>query len=90
MARLDFIVNVRSTGTFSVALAAGDLEPAHADWSNSSAATRASAAERPLDVIVTGPGSPLDINLYQGTKTLVGLQPMIEGMAAGGPRRCAV
>ncbi len=38
--------------------------------------------EGPVDVVVTGPGAPLDINLYQSTKPLVGLQPMIEGMAA--------
>jgi nickel-dependent lactate racemase len=84
IARLDFIVNVVLGGDLQpLAVAAGDPEAAHAELV---AFVRGYAQlerpEGPVDVVVTGPGAPLDINLYQSTKPLVGLQPMIEGMAA--------
>ncbi len=84
LARLDFIVNVVLGGDLQpLAVAAGDPEAAHAELV---AFVRGYAQlerpEGPVDVVVTGPGAPLDINLYQSTKPLVGLQPMVEGMAA--------
>jgi nickel-dependent lactate racemase len=84
LASLDFVVNVVLAGDLRpLAVAAGDPEAAHATLV---AFVRAYAQlgrpQGPVDVVLTGPGAPLDINLYQSTKPLVGLQPMIEGMAA--------
>lgn len=84
LARLDFVVNVVLGGDLQpLAVAAGEPEAAHArlvDFVRGYA--QLERPEGPVDVVVTGPGAPLDINLYQSTKPLVGLQPMIEGMAA--------
>ena len=41
--------------------------------------------DRKPDVIVTGPGQPLDINLYQSIKALVGVEPLLD--AHEDPRR---
>jgi nickel-dependent lactate racemase len=91
LAGLHFVVNVVLGGDLHpLAVAAGDPEAAHATLV---AFVRGYAQlerpEGPVDVVVTGPGAPLDINLYQSTKPLVGLQPMIEGMAAGARRAAA-
>ncbi len=84
IARLDFIVNVALGGDLKpLAVAAGDPFAAHArltDFVRGYA--QVERPEGPLDVVLTGPGAPLDINLYQSTKPLVGLQPMVEAMAA--------
>jgi len=84
IARLDFIVNVVLGGDLqALAAAAGAFDAAHAELV---AFVRGYAQlqppEEPVDVVVTGPGAPLDINLYQSSKPLVGLQPMVEAMAA--------
>jgi nickel-dependent lactate racemase len=84
LARLDFIVNVVLGGDLQpLAVAAGEPEAAHAELV---AFVRGYAQlerpEGPVDVVVTGPGAPLDIDLYQSVKPLVGLQPMVQGMAA--------
>ena len=82
---LDFIVNVVLGGTLEpLAVAAGEPEAAHqrlVGFVRSYAGLE--PPEGTVDVVVTGPGAPLDINLYQSTKPLVGLQPMVEAMAAG-------
>ncbi|HQG03423.1 MAG TPA: nickel-dependent lactate racemase [Thermoleophilia bacterium] len=84
LARLDFIVNVALGGDLQpLAVAAGDVEAAHAaltDFVRGFA--QLEPPEGPVDVVVTGPGAPLDINLYQSSKPLVGLQAMVEAMAA--------
>ena len=38
---------------------------------------------RPPAVIVTGPGQPLDINLYQTIKALVGVEPLLDADRGG-------
>ena len=83
MARLDFIVNVALGGDLQpLAVAAGDAEAAHAELTGFVRGfAELRRPEGPVDVVVTGPGAPLDINLYQSIKPLVGLQPMVEGMA---------
>ena len=84
LARLDFIVNVVLGGDLQpLAVAAGEPEAAHAELVDFVRGyAQLERPEGPVDVIVTGPGAPLDIDLYQSAKPLVGLQPMVEGMAA--------
>ena len=87
LAGLDFVVNVVLGGDLEpLAVAAGEPEAAHArlvEFVRGYA--QLERPDGPVDVVVTGPGAPLDINLYQSTKPLVGLQPMIEGSAAPSP-----
>ena len=79
-AGLDFIVNVALDRELRpIAVAAGDMEAAHEqlvaflrDHLEVSLPTK-----RP-SVIVTGPGRPLDINLYQTAKALVGIEPLLD------------
>jgi hypothetical protein len=87
-AGLDFIVNVALDRELRpIAVAAGDMEAAHEQL----VAFLRDHLELPLparrlSVIVTGPGRPLDINLYQATKALVGIEPLLDadhGTAAG-------
>ena len=84
-ARLDFIVNVAlDRESRPVAVAAGDVDQAHQELV---AFLRrhfgVPALTRPPAVIVTGTGAPLDINLYQTIKALVGIEPLLDGARSG-------
>jgi len=80
LARLDFIVNVAlDRESRPIAVAAGDVDQAHRQLVaflrrhfGVPALTRSPA------VIVTGVGQPLDINLYQTIKALVGIEPLLD------------
>lgn len=59
------------------AVAAGDCQAAHAElvtFVRDSVGCRADGA---ADVIVTGPGAPLDVNLYQAVKALSAVRPLV-------------
>ena len=80
LARLDFIVNVAlDRESRPIAVAAGDVDQAHRQLV---AFLRrhfgVPALTQPPAVIVTGPGQPLDINLYQSIKALVGVEPLLD------------
>jgi len=80
LARLDFIVNVAlDRESRPIAVAAGDVDQAHRQLV---AFLRrhfgVPALTRPPAVIVTGTGQPLDINLYQTIKALVGIEPLLD------------
>jgi nickel-dependent lactate racemase len=89
LAGLDFIINVVLDSELRpLAVAAGDMEAAHAKlvrFVRSYAEVQ--PPEGPVDAVVTGPGRPLDINLYQAIKSLVALEPLLAGTA--GPARAA-
>ena len=80
LARLDFIVNVAIGGECGpIAVAAGDVEQAHlrlVDILRGQCGIP--ALDRPPAVIVTGPGQPLDINLYQTIRALVGIEGLLD------------
>ena len=79
LARLDFVVNVvLDAGLRPLAVAAGDPVAAQAELVR----FVRGYAEVPVpgdapDIIVTGPGRPLDINLYQSIKPLVAIEPLV-------------
>ncbi len=78
LAGLRFIVNVALDDALRpVMLAAGEPEAAHATLTDWIAATRALDVAG-ADLVVTGPGRPLDINLYQSIKSLVALEPLVD------------
>ncbi|MFI5338664.1 MAG: nickel-dependent lactate racemase [Candidatus Methylomirabilales bacterium] len=80
LARLDFIVNVAVDRELRpLAVAAGDVESAHQRLVRfiESYAT-VEVPEEPPDLVVTGPGRPLDYNLYQSIKPLVAIQPLVD------------
>jgi len=82
LARLDFIVNVVLDRELRpLAVAAGDVEAAHQELvafvRGYAALPRPSQGGALPDIIVTGPGEPLDINLYQSVKALVGAEPLL-------------
>jgi lactate racemase len=80
LAGLDFIVNVALDGdSRPIAVAAGDPDAAHRHLvaflrRHLGVAT----AARPPALIVTGTGAPLDINLYQTVKALIGIEPLLD------------
>jgi len=78
LAPLDFIVNVALDRRLRpTAVAAGDPEAAHdelVDFVRRTAAVETPAAP---DLIVTGPGTPLDLNLYQALKALIAVEPLV-------------
>ena len=80
MARLDFIVNVVIDRALRpLAVAAGDFEAAHGrlvQFLERFAAVE--LPDRPVDLIITGPGRPLDFNLYQSIKPLVAVEPLVD------------
>jgi nickel-dependent lactate racemase len=80
MARLDFIVNlVIDRQARPLAVAAGDCEAAHrhlVQFIERFAGLE--MPEEPADLIVTGPGHPLDCNLYQSIKPLVAVEPLVD------------
>jgi nickel-dependent lactate racemase len=77
LAGLDFIVNVAlDRAQRPTAVIAGEPEAAHAelvDFVRGSATVTVPSAP---DLIVTGTGAPLDINLYQSLKALVAVEPL--------------
>jgi len=80
MARLDFIVNVVIDRELRpLAVAAGDFEAAHRHLVRfiEQFATLV-VPESPVDLVVTGPGQPLDFNLYQSIKPLVAVEPLVD------------
>lgn len=87
LAGLHFIVNVALDRDLRpIAVAAGDMEAAH-DYLVAFLRRHLelSAPASSPAVIVTGPGRPLDINLYQTVKALVGIEPLLDvdyGLAA--------
>ncbi len=80
LARLDFIVNVAlDRESRPVAVAAGDVDEAHRQLVGFLRRHfGVPALTRPPAVIVTGVGQPLDINLYQTIKALVGIEPLLD------------
>ena len=74
-----FILNVTLDELLRpTAVAAGECEAAHAElvrFVRSSVVCRTDGA---ADVVVTGPGAPLDINLYQAVKALGAVQPLVD------------
>ena len=80
LARLDFIVNVAlDRESRPIAVAAGEPDQAHrqlVDFLRRHFGVTAPA--RAPAVIVTGVGRPLDINLYQTIKALVGIEPLLD------------
>jgi lactate racemase len=80
LARLDFIVNfVIDRKLRPVAVVAGDPEQAHRHLVGFvEGYSRIVVPGDPVDLIVTGPGQPLDYNLYQSIKPLVALEPLVD------------
>jgi len=80
MARLDFIVNVVIDRDLRpLAVAAGGFEAAHGrlvQFIERYASVE--VPDGPVDLIVTGPGRPLDFNLYQSIKPLVAVEPLVD------------
>jgi hypothetical protein len=73
LARLDFIVNVAlDRASRPIAVAAGDMDQAHRELV---AFLRrhfdVARPDRPVQIVVTGVGEPLDINLYQAVVVLL-------------------
>jgi len=85
LARLDFIVNVAlDRRSRPIAVAAGDVDQAHLQLVGFLRRHfGVPALTRPPAVIVTGPGRPLDINLYQAVKALVGIEPLLDAGHGG-------
>ena len=80
LAHLDFIVNVVVDRELRpLAVAAGDFEAAHRHLvCFIERYATVEAPERPADLIVTGPGRPLDSNFYQSIKPLVALETLVD------------
>jgi len=82
LAGLHFIVNVSLDRELRpVAVVAGDVEAAHADLvGRLRSGLHSPLPDRAPAVIVTGVGQPLDINLYQSVKALVGVEPLLDAV----------
>jgi nickel-dependent lactate racemase len=79
LARLDFVVNVVLDSRLRpLAVAAGDPVAAQAELVRfvRGYAEVYVSGDAP-DIVVTGPGRPLDINLYQSIKSLVAIEPFV-------------
>ena len=61
------------------AVAAGDCEAAHAVLVGFVRDSVGCRVDGGADVIVTGPGAPLDVNLYQAVKALDAVRPLVDG-----------
>lgn len=89
LAPLDFIVNVALDRRLRpTAVAAGDPEAAHDELAAFVRSTAAVEVAGAPDLIVTGPGAPLDMNLYQALKALFAVEPIagpetVVALAAG-------
>jgi len=84
LARLDFIVNIVVDRELRpLAVAAGDFDSAHQRLVRfiENYAT-VEVPEQPADLVVTGPGRPLDYNLYQSIKPLVALEALVNEHSA--------
>ncbi|MEE4275422.1 MAG: nickel-dependent lactate racemase, partial [Thermoleophilia bacterium] len=78
LAPLDFIVNVALDRKLRpTAAAAGDPQAAHDELVAFVRRTAAVEVPRAPDLIVTGPGAPLDLNLYQALKALIAVEPLV-------------
>jgi nickel-dependent lactate racemase len=78
LAPLDFIVNVALDRRLRpTAVAAGDPEAAHDELVAFVRRTTAVEVPGAPDLIVTGPGAPLDVNLYQALKALFAVEPLV-------------
>ncbi|MBN2205551.1 MAG: nickel-dependent lactate racemase [Thermoleophilia bacterium] len=78
VARLDFIVNATLDRRLRpTAVAAGDPEAAHDELVAFVRRTATVEVPGAPDLIVTGPGAPLDLNLYQALKALIAVQPLV-------------
>jgi nickel-dependent lactate racemase len=74
-----FIVNVALDERLRpTAVAAGDCHAAHAVLVDEVRRTVTCRVEGRADVVVTGPGAPLDINLYQAVKSLSAVRPLVD------------
>ena len=74
-----FIVNVALDELLRpTAVSAGDCEAAHAVLVDEVRRTATCRVEGRADVVVTGPGAPLDINLYQAVKSLSAVGPLVD------------
>ena len=87
LARLDFIVNVAlDRASRPIAVAAGDMDQAHRELV---AFLRrhfdVARPDRPVQIVVTGVGEPLDINLYQAVKALIGIEPLLDAPRGDAP-----
>jgi len=80
LAGLDFIVNVAlDAESRPIAIAAGDPDDAHRHLVDVLRGHfGVPAMTRPPALIVTGTGAPLDINLYQTVKALIGIEPLLD------------
>jgi nickel-dependent lactate racemase len=87
LARLDFVVNVAlDRESRPVAVAAEDVGEAHRQLvAFLRRHFEVAVPDRPASLIVTGPGAPLDINLYQTIKPLVGIEPLLDADRDGAP-----
>ena len=79
LARLDFVVNVvLDSGLRPLAVAAGDPVAAQAELVRFVRGyAEVSVSGDAPDIVVIGPGRPLDINLYQSIKPLVAIEPFV-------------
>jgi lactate racemase len=80
LASLDFIVNVALDRELRpIAVSCGDVALAHAELvAFLRRHLELTPPEQAPAVIVTGPGEPLNINLYQTVKALVGIEPLLD------------
>jgi nickel-dependent lactate racemase len=87
---LQFIVNVVLDRRLRpLAVAAGDPLQAHAElarfvraYASVSAPGDVECPHEPPDLVVTGPGEPLDVNLYQSIKPLVAVEPWVDAASS--------
>jgi len=78
LAPLDFVVNVTLDRFLRpTAVAAGGAEAAHAALVAFVRRTAGVEAPGAADLVITGPGDPLDLNLYQAVKALVAVEPLV-------------
>lgn len=90
LAGLQFILNVVLDGRLRpLAVAAGDAIRAHGElvqfvraYASVSPPTDVERPHEPPDLIVTGPGEPLDVNLYQSIKALVAVEPWVDAASS--------
>ena len=81
LAGLEFVVNVvLDAGLRPLAVAAGEPLAAQAELAGFIRGyAGVSLPDEAPDVVVTGPGVPLDVNLYQTIKPLVAVEPFVDG-----------
>jgi lactate racemase len=78
LAPLDFAVNVTLDRRLRpTALAAGSAEAVHAALTGVVRRTATLEVAQAPDLLITGPGAPLDLNFYQAMKALVAVEPLV-------------